>query len=60
MGLDVPRITTSARSNLDTPLAEDSTGSRFERLVFLPYIVFLVVVGIGSGLVVLAVLFSLK
>jgi hypothetical protein len=60
MSLRVPRITTRARSNLDAPLAEDSSGSRFERFAFLPYIVFLVIVGIGSGLVVLAVLFSLR
>jgi hypothetical protein len=45
---------------LDTPLAEDSTGSWFERFVFLPYIVFVVLVSLGAGLVVVAVLFSLK
>jgi hypothetical protein len=56
----MPRVSMGARSDLDAPLAEDSTGGRFERFVVLPYIVFLVVVSVGAGLVALAVLLSLN
>jgi hypothetical protein len=56
---DVPRVTTSARRSMDSPLAEDSTGSWFDWLIVTPFVWFMVVVSIRAGIVVLAVLFSL-
>ena len=55
----MPRVTTSARQSLDTPLTEDTTGGWFDRLVVTPLVVALVVVSVGAGIAVLAVLFSL-
>jgi hypothetical protein len=53
------RITTSARRNLETPLAEDDKGSWVDRFVVTPFVVAMVIVSVGAGIVVLAVLFSL-
>jgi hypothetical protein len=56
----VTRVSTSARRDLDAPLAGDSNGSWFERFVFLPFMVFVVLASLVAGLVVLVVLFSLR
>lgn len=56
----MPRVTTSARRNLDAPLAEDATGNWFDRLIVTPFVMLMVVVSIGAGIVVIAVLFSVQ
>ncbi len=55
----MPRITTSARRTTDSPLSEGSTGGWLDRLVVTPLVFLLVLVSIGAGIVVLAVVFSL-
>jgi hypothetical protein len=54
------RVSTSARRSLDTPLAEDSTGSRFERFVLTPYLVFAAAVALAAGVVTVVVLLTLR
>jgi hypothetical protein len=56
----VPRASINPRRNLDAPLAEDSTRSRFERFLLLPYLVLVTVVALLAGFVVIAVLFAPK
>jgi hypothetical protein len=56
----VPRVSTSARRDLDGRLAEDSDGSRFERFVFMPYMLFVVVVSLGAGVALIAWIFGLR
>jgi hypothetical protein len=56
----VPRVSINPRRNLEAPLAEDSTRSRFERFLLLPYLVLVTVVALFAGFVVIAVLFALK
>jgi hypothetical protein len=53
------RVSISPRRRLDTPLADDATGSRFERFVFAPLIALAVIGGLAGAIVVIALLFSL-
>jgi hypothetical protein len=53
------RVSTSARRRLDTPLAEGSTDSWFERFVLMPYLVFAAVVAFAAGVIAIVVLLSL-
>ena len=54
------RVSTSARRNLDAPLAEDATGSRFERFVLKPYLLVVVAISLLAGLAVIVMLLTLK
>jgi hypothetical protein len=54
------RVSTSARRNLDSPLGEGATGSRFERYVLKPYLAVVLAVSLLAGIVVVVMLLSLK
>ncbi len=54
------RISTGARRRLDAPLAEDSTGSRFERFVLAPYLVFVAAMALAAGVVTVVVLLTMR
>jgi hypothetical protein len=56
----MPRVTDRSRRDLERPLAEDSTGSWFERYAIMPYVLLGAILAFASGLVVIAMLSSLK